>query len=235
MGTIINAVAVVIASLLGVTFKKGLPERLQRTVLFVMGLAIVSLALGWFLSDFLTIEDGALVTSHELLILVSLVAGTLFGEWLDIDGRFKRFAYGIEKRYHLPPLAKGFISATLIFCVGALAIIGPIQEAISGELTPLLVKSGLDFITAMMLSAVFGIGVAFAALSVLLYQGTIYIAALFAGMFLTDDMITGFSMVGNIILVAMGLQFMEIKETKVANMLPALLIPPLYFFFKGLL
>ncbi len=235
MGTILNAIAVIVASFIGVIFKKGLPGNLQKTIMFVMGLALTALALGWFLQYFLVIEDGTLTTRYELLVLGSLVAGTLIGEKIDIDGKLKRFAYGVEHRYNLPPLAKGFISGTLIFCVGALAILGPIQDALHGDISVLAVKSTLDFITALMLAAVFGIGVAFAAISILLYQGAIHIAALFAGMFLTTAMIEGFSMVGNVILVAMGLNFMEIKEIKVANMLPALLFPIVYHIVVGLL
>ncbi len=235
MGTILNAIAVIVASIIGVFFKKGLPERLQKTIMFVMGLSLTALALGWFLQYFLVVENGEIATQHELLVLISLVVGTLIGEKIDIDGKLQRFAYGVEHRYKLPPLAKGFISGTLIFCVGALAILGPVQDALHGDISVLAVKSALDFITALMLSAVFGIGVAFAAISILLYQGAIHIAAMFAGMFLTTTMIEGFSMVGNIILIAMGINFMEIKEIKVANMLPALLIPVLYYIVVGLL
>lgn len=230
MGTIINALSVVVATFFGLIFKRGLSESLQKKIMFVLGLALSALALGWFLSDFLVIEDDTISTRYDLLIIISLVIGSVIGTVIDIDGRLTRFANGVEKKYNLPPIAKGFIAGTLIFCVGAMAILGSIQDGLSGDITTLLVKSLLDFITAMMLASIFGIGVAFAAISILVYQGTITILAMFVGAFLTTEMIMAISMIGNILLVAMGMNFMELKQIKVANMLPALLIPVLYFF-----
>ncbi len=229
MGTIINAIAIVIASILGVIFKKGLPESLQKSIMFVLGLSLAVLATGWFLKDFLVIEDNLLLSSGDLLIILSLVVGTMIGELIGIDEGINSFANNVEKKYKLPPLAKGFVSGTLIFCVGAMAILGSIEDGLHGDYTILLVKSALDFVTAMLLSAVLGIGVIFSALSVLLYQGTITISASLVGVYLTEDMIRAISMIGNILLVAMGLNFMGITKAKVANMLPALLIPIIYF------
>ncbi len=233
MGTLINAAAIVLAAAIGTILKRGLPQHLQRTVLFTMGLALVALSLGWFLSDFLQVANGTLKSRFELLILVSLVLGTLIGEKLDIDGRIHKAAQRVEDHYNLPPVAKGFVTATIIFCVGALAILGPIQEATTGNIAPLLVKSGLDFTTGMMLAAVYGIGVAFAAASVLLYQGAFFFIGILAGDLMGAEAIAAFSMVGNIILIAMGLSFMRIVDVKPANMLPALLIPVIYFLLFG--
>ncbi len=235
MGTIINAVAIVIATFIGMMFKKSLPQTLQKAIMIVLGLSLSILAIGWFLSDFLVLETDGFSTQYDLLIIISLVVGTLVGEKIDIDGRLKRFANGIEKRYNLPPIAQGFISGTLIFCIGAMAVLGAFQDGLHGDITTLLVKSVLDFITAMMLASVFGIGVMFAAVSVLIYQGSITIIASYAGMFLSNEMIVSMSMVGNILLVAMGLNFMEFTKIRVANMLPALLIPILYFVIIGLI
>jgi hypothetical protein len=235
MGTLINAVAIIVATFIGMLFKKGLPERFQKTVMTTLGLALIVVSLGWFLSDFLVVEDGDLSTRYDLLIMVSLIIGTLIGEVIDIDRRLNRTAYNIEKKYNLPPIAKGFISATLIFCVGALAIMGAIRDGLYGDSTLLIFKSALDFITAMMLASVFGIGVIFSAVSVLIYQGGITLLAMMSGEFLTEPMIVSMTLVGNMILVAMGISFMEIKAIKVANMLPALLVPILYFFIISLI
>lgn len=234
MGTIINAIAIVLGAFIGMTFKKSLPKSLQQSIMLVLGLSLAVLSIGWFMRDFLVIEsDGSLSTQYDLLVIIALVLGTLIGEKIDIDGALKRFASGVEKKYSLPPLAQGFISGTLIFCIGAMAILGALQDGLYGDITTLLVKSVLDFITAMMLASVFGIGVMFAAISVLIYQGSITIMAYFAGMFLTDAMIISMSLVGNILLVAMGINFMRITEIKVANMLPALIIPIIYFLILG--
>ena len=238
MGTVINAVAIVVASIIGVIFKRGLPEKLQKSAMFVLGLSLAVLSVGWFIRDFLSIgvDGGAyeLVSSGDLLIILSLVIGTLIGEAIGIDEGLTRFAHGVEKKYDLPPLAKGFVAGTLIFCVGAMAILGPIDDGLHGDMTTLLVKSALDFVTAMMLAAVLGIGVLFAAFSVLIYQGAITILAAQFGVLLTDEMVRALSMVGNVILVAMGLNFMGVTKTKVANMLPALVVPIVYFAIRGL-
>ncbi|MDX9691902.1 MAG: DUF554 domain-containing protein [Acholeplasmataceae bacterium] len=229
MGTLINAAAIIVATLIGVVLKKGLPDKIQKSVMMALGLGLITLSLGWFLKDFLTITDGVISTSHELLIIISLVVGALIGEWIDIDMRLNRWAENIEIKYKLPPLAKGFISATLIFCVGAMAIVGSIQDGVSGDYSILVIKSLLDFVTAMILASVLGIGVIFSAISVFIYQGAIFLLARQAEPLLTPEIIQSLSMVGNILLIAIGINFTEIKRIKVANLLPALLIPIIYY------
>jgi uncharacterized membrane protein YqgA involved in biofilm formation len=235
MGTLINAVAIIIATLIGTTLKKGLPEKIQKSVMMALGLGLITLSLGWFLKDFFTIINDDLATSSELLIILSLVIGAMIGEWIDIDFRLNRWAENIEIKYKLPPLAKGFISATLIFCVGAMAIVGSIEDGISGDYSILVIKSLLDFITAMILASVLGIGVIFSSISVLLYQGAIFLLAREAQGFLQPEVVRSLSMVGNILLIAIGFNFMEIKKIKVANLLPALVIPIIYFMILSLI
>lgn len=234
MGTVINALAVVLATFIGIIFKRGLSEKIQKALMFALGIGLFAVAIGWFIQGFVIIEDGQLHTRHDLLIILSLVIGSLIGAWIDIDGRLNTLALRVEKKYHLPPLAKGFVAGTLIFCVGAMAILGPIQDGLGQGMTLLFVKSALDFVTAMMLAVVFGVGVALAALSILVYQGGIYLLAAQADAFLSTDMIDTLSMVGYVLLIAMGIKFMELKDIKVANMLPALLVPLLYFFLIGI-
>lgn len=229
MGTLINAAAIIIATLIGVIFKKGLPERIQKSVMMALGLGLVALSLGWFIKDFFVIENNTIRTQHDLLIIVSLVLGVLMGEWIDIEDKLNRFALSIEQKYKLPPLAKGFVAATLIFCVGAMAIVGSIKDGLQGDMTILLIKSALDFVTAMILASVLGIGVMFSAVSVLIYQGSITLLAMVGADVLTPDIIQTLSVIGNILLIGIGINFMEIKRIKVANMLPALLIPIIYY------
>ena len=229
MGTLINVLAIIVASIIGVMLKKGLPDKIQKSVMTALGLGLITLSLGWFLKDFLSIEGNILSTSRELLIILSLVIGGVIGEWIDIDLRLNRWAERVEAKYKLPPLAKGFIAATLIFCVGAMAIVGAIQDGISGDYSVLVIKSLLDFITAMILASVLGIGVIFSAFSVLIYQGAIFLLARQAEPLLIPELVTAISMVGNILLIGIGINFMEIKKIKVANYLPALLIPIIYY------
>ncbi len=228
MGTLINVAAIIVATFVGIIFKKGLSEKIQKAIMFTLGLGLVALALGWFIKDFLVIEDNVISTRMDLLIIISLVIGVIIGEWIDIDQRLTNLAYKIEKKYNLPPLAKGFITATLIFCVGAMAITGAIQDGLGLGMTTLLIKSTLDFITAMVLASFLGFGVIFSAISVLFYQGSIFLLARYLSEFMTDHMIVSMSMIGSIILIGIGINFMEIKKIKVANLLPALLIPIIY-------
>jgi len=229
MGTLINVAAIIVGSILGVIFKKGLPEKIQKSVMLALGLGLTAVSIGWFLQEFLSVDGASLTTSRELLIIVSLVIGVLIGEWIDIDLRLNNWAENIEKKYHLPPLAKGFIAATLIFCVGAMTIIGPINDGLYGDQTVLIIKSMLDFVTALILASIFGIGVIFSAISVLIIQGSIFLLASEADQFLTPDMTSALLMVGSILLIAIGINFMEIRKIKVANMLPSLLIPIIYY------
>ncbi|MDO9629443.1 MAG: DUF554 domain-containing protein, partial [Acholeplasmataceae bacterium] len=211
-----------------------LPEKIQKSIMLVLGLGLIALSLGWFLKDFLVINENGISTHSDLLIILSLVIGTLIGEWIDIDFRLNRWAENIEKKYNLPPLAKGFIAATLIFCVGAMAIVGSIQDGLHGDITILVIKSALDFVTAMILASILGIGVIFSAVSVLIYQGALTILAASASNFLSIDMIQAVSMVGNILLIAIGINFMELRKIRVANMLPAIFIPIIYYLIISL-
>ncbi|MCR3906861.1 MAG: DUF554 domain-containing protein [Tenericutes bacterium] len=229
MGTLINVAAIIVASILGVIFKRGLPEKIQKSIMLVLGLGLIALSLGWFLKDFLIVNQDGISTHSDLLIIISLVIGVMIGEWIDIDMRLNRWAENIEKKYNLPPLAKGFIAGTLIFCVGAMAIVGSLQDGLYGDITTLVIKSALDFITAMILASVLGIGVVFSAVSVLVYQGGLTLLAMTSADLLSFEMIKAVSMVGNILLIAIGFNFMEIKKIKVANMLPAIFIPILYY------
>jgi uncharacterized membrane protein YqgA involved in biofilm formation len=228
MVTLINAAAIILATFLGIIFKKGLSEKIQKAIMFTLGLGLVALSLGWFVKDFLVFDGTSFSTRMDLLIILSLVFGVIVGEWIDIDQRLTDFAYKVEKKYKLPPLAKGFITATLIFCVGAMAITGAIQDGLGLGMTTLLIKSTLDFITAMVLASFLGVGVAFSAISVLVYQGSITLLASYLSNYATDDIISSLSMIGSIILIAIGINFMEIKKIKVANLLPALLVPIIY-------
>src|SRR5690554_4345090 len=138
MGTLINVGSIIVATFVGIIFKKGLSEKIQKAIMFTLGLGLVALSLGWFIKDFLVIENNVISTRMDLLIIISLVIGVMIGEWIDIDQRLTDLTYKVEKKYKLPPLAKGFITATLIFCVGAMAITGAIQDGLGLGMTTLL-------------------------------------------------------------------------------------------------
>ncbi len=234
MGTLINVGAIILASVLGILLKKGLSEKIQKAVIFSIGLGLFALSLGWFIKDFIVIStDLSITTRYDLLIIISLVLGTIIGTWIDIDEKINQFALKFETRFKLPPIAKGFVTATLIFSVGAMSITGSIQDGLGQGMTTLLVKSTLDFFTGMILASALGIGVIFSAIVVLIYQGGITLLAAFLSAYMTPEMILTISMIGNLMLIAIAFNFMEIAKVKVANLLPALLIPIVYLIIQN--
>lgn len=228
MGTLINAAAIIIASFVGLIFKSKLHVDYTKQLKLVMGLVLLLMGIGWFISDFVIIDGNGLETQHELLILISIILGTAIGSFLKLDERFRALVKNIETKYHLPPIAEGFITASLIFCIGAIAILGVFQDVIQGNLTLLYIKSILDFITAMILASALGIGVMFSFVSVLLYQGLIMLIAITFAPVLPVDLMTYLSLVGNVLIVALAIDFLEMKSLKVLNMLPSLIIPIIY-------
>ena len=228
MGTLINAAAIIISSFVGLIFKSKLHVDYTKQLKLVMGLVLLLMGIGWFISDFVIIDGNGLETQHELLILISIILGTAIGSFLKLDERFRALVKNIETKYHLPPIAEGFITASLIFCIGAIAILGVFQDVIQGNLTLLYIKSILDFITAMILASALGIGVMFSFVSVLLYQGLIMLIAITFAPVLPVDLMTYISLVGNVLIVALAIDFLEMKSLKVLNMLPSLIIPIIY-------
>ena len=235
MGTLINVASIIIASILGVLLKKGLSEKIQKAVIFSIGLGLFTLSIGWFIKDFVVINaDRTLSTRFDLLLIISLVLGTMIGTAIDLDEKINNLAMKVETKYKLPPVAKGFVTATLIFSVGAMSITGAIQDGLGDGMTILLVKSTLDFFTGMILASTLGIGVMFSAVVVLVYQGGLTLLAGFLNDYMTADMTATMSMIGSMLLIGIALNFMEIKKVKVANLLPALLIPIIYLIIQGL-
>ena len=231
MGTLINAIAIIIASIIGLIFKSKLNIHITNQLKLVMGLVLMLMGIGWFVRDFITYDGVRFQTQHELLILLSIIIGTLIGSLLKLDERVRVLIKNIETKHKLPPIAEGFITASLIFCIGAIAILGVFQDVIEGNLTLLYIKSILDFITAMILASTLGFGVLLSFISVLIYQGLVMLIALFFAPLLPPELMIMIGLVGNILIVALSLDFLEIKSIKVLNMLPSLMIPILYVVF----
>jgi uncharacterized membrane protein YqgA involved in biofilm formation len=228
MGTLINALGIIVASLIGVTLKSKLSDHLIKNLKDVMGLSLIVLSVGWFIKDFIIIENNQLQTQLDIEVLLILVIGTFIGASLKLETRFRTFVKHIETTYTLPPIAEGFITASLIFCVGAMAIMGPFQEVNDGHITILVVKTILDVITAMLLAATLGIGVLFSSISVIIYQGLFMLIALLLQNTLNQEMITLISLTGNIMIAGLGINFLEIKKLSVLNMVPSIFIIILY-------
>jgi uncharacterized membrane protein YqgA involved in biofilm formation len=165
-----------------------------------------------------------------MLLIISMVAGSIIGEWINIDQWMNRLGLWAEKRFGFGEgnFAKGFVSASILFCIGSMAIVGSMQSGLQGNHEMLYAKSVLDGIMAIVFGSTMGIGVAFSAVPVLLYEGAIALGAGMIKDLLTTEIITEMSAVGSLLIAALGFNFLEVKEIKVANMIPAIFLPWLF-------
>jgi len=232
IGTIVNVLAVIVGSLIGILLKKGLSERLQESVMKALGIAAMFIGIGSTMSEMLVIgEDGQLSTNGIMLMIVSLVLGTLVGELLRIEERLESIGDRLKK-FKLfqgsSRFTEGFVTATLVTSVGAMAIVGAMQDGLNGDPSILFSKSILDFISTMIFASTLGIGVTCSALPMGLYQGLITVFAGVLGGFFTDEMISNVSLVGSVLIFCVGINLFAGKRIKVGSMLPALLVPIIY-------
>lgn len=234
-GTWVNVGGIVLGALLGILLKKGIPQRIGDAIIQVEGLVIGVIALNGILKAMMTVDPatGQLSDSGGLLLLISLVAGCLAGELLRLDDRLNHFGARIEKKLNAEGFAKGFITASLVFSVGAMSIIGPLNDGLSGDSSILLIKSVLDFTTAIVLASALGVGVLFSALPVLLLQGSVALLARWVEPFISDAMLAAICMVGYAIVLVIGVNFLCGTKIKTANLLPALLVPIVYNLLLG--
>ena len=228
IGTLINVGTVLLGTGVGFLCKKGIPQRIEDAVMKTMGLAVVLIGLTGTLGAMGRVEGGAVSFDGGLLLLVSLVLGALAGELLKIDDRLGRFGGFVERKLKIKGFAQGFVPAAVIFCVGAMAILGALEEGLTGDYSILLVKSTLDLVSAAVLTASLGPSVGFAALAVLLYQGALTLGAGALAPLMTDALMGQISMVGNAIILVIGVNFLFGERIKTANLLPAIFVPPLY-------
>ena len=228
-GTIINVIAILVGAALGTVLGGRLPERVRHTIMAGMGLFVLAIGLQMFLK-----------TANSLVVLASLVVGTLLGEWWQIEEGIRWLGRVLERRImpqngtveehqvHQERFVRGFFTASLLFCVGPIAILGSIQDGLSGNYQLLAVKSVLDGFASVAFASSLGIGVLFSALPILVYQGGISLAATQIQPFITKPMMTEMTAAGGILLMAIGISsLLEIKPIRTGNMLPALLIAPL--------
>ena len=228
-GTIVNAAAIVAGGTVGVLVKKGIPSHLEEALHRAMGLAVIVIGMNGVITNMVTTNgDGTLSSSGELLLVFSLVLGVLVGEILRIEERLNGLSQTVEKKLHLSGFAASFVSGTLIYCVGAMAIIGSINDGLNADASVLLVKSTLDGISSIVLGATMGPGVIFAAIPVVLYQGSITLLAGVLSPVLQGELLRQICAVGYVLVACIGVNFMSSYHIKTANFLPALLVPPLW-------
>lgn len=228
-GTLFNAAAIVAGGAVGVIAKRGVPQRIERALNQAMGLAVFVIGVNGVVTNMLTAgTDGTLSSSGELLLVVSLVVGVFVGELLQIEENLNGFFSGLEQRFHLTGFAGSFVSGTLIYCVGAMAIIGSINDGLQGDPSVLIVKGTIDGVSSIVLGATMGPGVILAAVPVLLYQGGITLLAAQLSPFLQGELLRQICAVGFVLVGCIGVNFMGGFHIKTANFLPALLVPPVW-------
>jgi uncharacterized protein len=216
LGTAINTGAILAGSLIGASIGSRLPERIRILVLQVMGLVIILIGL-----------QMSLQTKNVLVVLGALIIGGLLGEALRITNRLEKLGTFLQSnlaKQQTSRFGEGFVTASLVFCVGPMAILGSIQDGLLGDYRLLAVKAMLDGFISIAFAASLGWGVALSALSIMIYQGSITLFASVLSQALTDPMINEMTATGGLIIVGMGLKLLEIKDIRLANLLPALLI-----------
>lgn len=215
IGTIVNCIAVIAGALLGSLIGARLPVNLKNTVMQGIGLVVILIGLKM-----------AIATQHILLLTLSMVLGGVAGELMGIEDKLNACGQWLEKRFAAGhgQVARAFVTASLVYCVGAMAIMGSIEEGLTGKADTLYVKSVLDGVTAIVFASVMGKGVAFSAIAILLYQGLITLAASAISQFLSTPVITEMTAAGGLLIVGIGLTMLEIKQLRVGNLLPAIFI-----------
>lgn len=226
MGTIINAIAILIGGALGLLFRKRFPERIAQTTLQVLGLFTTVVGMSM-----------ALQGQESIMVLISLVAGAILGEWADIEGRLERFGRWLERRLHVTEgsPAKGFIYASMLFCVGSMAIVGSIADGLKGDYSILMTKAMMDGIISIPFAASMGFGVLGSALPVLLYQGSITLLAWKVQSLFTPAMIRELTSVGGVIVMGIGINILGLHKVRVGNFIPALLLIIFLLYLKALI
>jgi uncharacterized protein len=219
LGTLINTLAVLVGAGIGTLVGVRLPQRMRQTAMHAIGLVTVLVGIQSFLRF-----------DNPLVPLVSVILGLVVGELLGIDAGLKRFGDALERRFSKgggSPVSRAFVTTSLLFCVGPLTFLGSLQDGISGDYRLLALKSALDFVASLSFASVLGWGVLLSAGSVLIVQGGLTLAGAFFGAFMDKPMILAMTSTGGVLLVGLGLGLLELKEVRVANMLPALVVAPL--------
>lgn len=229
IGTLINTVAILVGTALGLVLRRGIPERMRSTVIQGQGLCVILIGI-----------SSALKTADTLGLIVCTVVGGLIGAAINIEKRLDDLGAFLERKVSSPSgetgsIAKGFVTASLMFCVGAMAIVGAMDSGLRGDHSTLMAKSALDGISAVFFASSLGIGVGLAAFAVLIYQGAFALLAMWLEPLLSAEMIAEMSAVGGLMIVGIGLNMIYDKHIAVGNLLPAIFMPMVYIPLTGLI
>lgn len=223
LGTVVNTATVVLGSSIGLLIKKGIPTRISDQLMKALGLCTIYIGI-----------NGAFKGENMLIMIISMVVGTLIGEAIDIDKRVNSGVRKLEKKFNKDgsnSIAEGFINASLLFCIGSMTVVGALNAGLLGDNTMLFTKSTLDFCSSIIFASTLGIGVLFAAAFVLLYQGGLTLLASVIAPVLSTTVINEMTCVGSLIIIATGFNLLGITKLKLMNYLPAMFLPILLCMF----
>ena len=224
LGVLVNVGTVLVGSMVGLFLKCGIPKKVTEALMIGIGLCTVFIGI-----------SGALQGENTLVLILSMAIGTVIGTLLDIDKQLNRLAACVAARFRQKDgqitVAEGFVTASLLFCVGAMTIVGSLQAGLTGDCEMLYTKATLDLISSCVLAASLGIGVLLADIFVFIFQGGLVLLAGFIAPFLTDYAIGEMTCAGSVLIIALGLNLIGVTKIKVANYLPVILIPPVLCLF----
>lgn len=225
LGPIVNAAAIILCSVAGTYIVKGVPERFEALVMKAVALALIYMGIA-----------GALENQRVMVLILSLVLGAVLGEGVNLDKQMNRLGQWVETRLGFSEggFAKGFVTASILFCTGSMAIVGALDSGLRGDHEMLFAKAILDGVIAIVFASQMGISVAFSALPVLFYEGAIALGSAYMRDWLTEEIIREMSAVGSLLIAGIGFNFLGIKEIKVANLIPAIFLPWLFIALEGL-
>ena len=236
LGTIINTAAVVAGGLLGMLLKNGIAKKFENILMQALGLAIIFIGAGGVLEYMLVVESGGISTQGTMLLIFSLVIGCLVGQWLDIEARMETLGIKLKQAVRIKNdnhFVEGFVTTSLIICVGAMAIVGSMQDGLSGDSSMLVAKALLDFAIVAILASTYGVGAVFSAVPIFVYQGAITAVSALFGAVISTALIEELSFVGSALIFCVGINLVREKTFQVANMLPALLVPVCWEIWKA--
>ena len=235
LGTIINTVLVVLGGLIGLLFKKGISQRYEKTLMAACGVSTIFIGVTGTLQGMLTVVDGKIETQGTMLLIFSFVIGGLIGEFINIEKRMDSLGEKLKKLLHAEKDNKfvdGFVNTSLIICVGAMAIVGSIQDGLTGDFSMLTAKAVLDLVIVAIMTSTYGLGAICSAIAIFVYQGGITLLGHFAGNVISDELIGYLSYIGSALIFCVGINITFGKKIRVGNLLPALIIPVFYVLGK---
>ena len=211
LGTLINAVAVIVGGILGLAFRKGLPRRFQNTLMQALGLATLFIGISGALEKMLILQNGEVSVQGTMLAVISLALGALAGEILDLEARFEQFGQWLKRKSGGDKddrFMDGFLTASLTICIGAMAIVGALQDGLFADPSLLITKAVLDCLIIMIFTSAFGKGAVFSVIPLVLFQGSITLLAQLIAPMLTDGMIVNLAMIGSMLIFCVGINLM---------------------------